>query len=100
MVFDKRAKVINGKRMVSSTHDDRITVHPHTEKNKKENTQKDLDNGLMLFIKSNSQGITDLMYKLNINLVKSSNGEDLEDSGVGKDVLGNRKRCFKRDKQH
>ena len=62
MVFDKRAKVINGKRMVSSTHDDRITVHPHTEKNKKENTQKDLDNGLMLFIKSNSQGITDLMY--------------------------------------
>ena len=43
--------------MVSSTHDDRITVHRIPKKK----PQKDLYNDLMLFTKMNSQGITDLM---------------------------------------
>lgn len=49
----KEQKVINGKGWSLQHTDDRITVHPHAEKKKH---TKDLDNGLMLFIKIKTHG--------------------------------------------
>lgn len=80
LIFDERAKALNGANIVFSTNGAKTTGYPHSKKKNNNN----LDTDFKLFTKLNSKWIVDSNVKhKTIKLPEDNIGENVHDLGDG-----------------